>query len=772
MTGPDQLLAKSVVGGREPVTLEAHLTDTARAAQAIFRRGSRLFDRWCEFFGVMAEDCTRFETTLEIACLLHDVGKANADFLLAVQSPGHAQTIRHEHLSALLMSVAEVRQWLEQGRDVDVDVVTAALLSHHFKASDRGEHAWCQPSHGGKSSVRLYLNHSEVRRTLDRVAKTAGLEPAPAMAYAAWGNVAPWLDAHKAGRSAAAAFQRDLRTNPRRRALHLAVKTSLICADAASSALVREGHPIEEWIASALHADAIAPNDIEQAILRPRREAVARRGREFRYHRFQDLAAEQPARALLLAACGAGKTIAAWRWLSSTAQRRSFGSVLFLYPTRGTATEGFRDYVGWAPEAESALVHGTSAYELDRILDNPPESLAGKRPGVSEADARLFALGLWSKRYFSATVDQFLAFLEHGYASTCLLPRLVDSAVVIDEVHSFDRRLFDNLVAFLRHFDVPVLCMTATLPPLRRQELVAAGLEVFPQPEHRAELSDLEASESHPRYNVRLVPTEDAAFEAACDAAKQGKRVLWVANTVARCQARSRAFETALGRAPITYHSRFRLEDRQRRHGETVSAFQSSGSAIAVTTQVCEMSLDLDAHVLVTELAPATSLVQRFGRANRHARPGDSTRAEVIVFDPGSHLPYEKDEIAAGRSFVAQVAGNGVSQRTLAEALDRHSTREALADGTARLLDSGYFALPGSLRGEDGDLRAAVLDSDVEQAIQRLRARRPIDALVVPAPRKVHLERTSVHDALPRFLGVVPGALYSPSLGLLTEITP
>jgi CRISPR-associated endonuclease/helicase Cas3 len=38
---------------------------------------------------------------------------------------------------------------------------------------------------------------------------------------------------------------------------------------------------------------------------------------------------------------------------------------------------------------------------------------------------------------------------------------------------------------------------------------------------------------------------------------------------------------------------------------------------IALTTQVCEMSLDLSAALLVSEFAPLTSLIQRMGRCNR-----------------------------------------------------------------------------------------------------------------------------------------------------------
>src|SRR5262249_10826966 len=192
----------------------------------------------------------------------------------------------------------------------------------------------------------------------------------------------------------------------------------------------------------------------------------------FRLRPFQEKAAEQGSRVLLLAACAAGKTIAAWKWAEAQARQHKIGRVIFLYPTRGTATEGFRDYVGWAPEAEGGLVHGTSRYELEAMRGNPDEDQPeSKYAKLIEDQDRLYALGLWSRRYFSATVDQFLGFIEHSYTGLCLLPALADSAVIIDEVHSFDKRMFDRLIAFLQNFDVPVLCMTATLPPVRRQQL-------------------------------------------------------------------------------------------------------------------------------------------------------------------------------------------------------------------------------------------------------------------------------------------------------------
>ena len=48
---------------------------------------------------------------------------------------------------------------------------------------------------------------------------------------------------------------------------------------------------------------------------------------------------------------------------------------------------------------------------------------------------------------------------------------------------------------------------------------------------------------------------------------------------------------------------------------------------IVVATQVVEAGVDISARTLVTELAPWSSLVQRFGRVARYeeARPGRSS---------------------------------------------------------------------------------------------------------------------------------------------------
>ncbi len=172
----EKLLAKSPRNGRE-LSLEQHLRDTEDAAWRIFRLDGRWGQNWCRFFKLNdAEAQERFLLNLRVAALFHDIGKANEDFHRAVTEKGFVtQTLRHEHLSALLLCLPEVRQWLAQNSLLDADVITAAVLSHHLKAAESGEEnkargwKWCHPR-GRSNSVQLYLQHVEVQATLDRIA--------------------------------------------------------------------------------------------------------------------------------------------------------------------------------------------------------------------------------------------------------------------------------------------------------------------------------------------------------------------------------------------------------------------------------------------------------------------------------------------------------------------------------------------------------------------------------------------------------------------------
>lgn len=777
---PDMLLAKSKRGDIV-VSLQRHLLETEQTSKEIFCLDKRWGRSWCRFFKLSTKNQQeKFLLNLRVAALFHDMGKANEEFYLAVSSPNRfAQTLRHEHISALLLHLPAIKQWISANPMLDFDVICAAVLSHHIKAARDGDKwRWCQPKHS--KILRLYLQHPEVKFILEEIAKVANLStPVPNLPTNSWSEQAPWQQAYLQGITSANKLKFSIAKDLDRCSLLLAVKAGLIVADSASSGLVRENHKITDWINDVVHTKSIAETDIDNAILTPRILQIEKnKNKPFKYQSFQEKAATLGPRALLLAACGAGKTLAAWKWAEAQTKdsQQEIGKVIFLYPTKGTATEGFRDYVSWAPETEASLVHSSSRYELEAIMKNPNEEELNKNLKdfrLSEAEQRLFALGLWSRRYFSATVDQFLSFIEHGYTSLCLLPVLADAAVIIDEVHSFDRRMFDNLVNFLKRFDVPVLCMTATLSPARQKELLDIGLRLYPNEGERLEFTDLADKEQHPRYNHETLANQEKALEKAVSAYKTGKRVLWVVNTIARCQQIAKQLEDKLKQEVLIYHSRYKLKDRQTIHASTVKAFQQQKDpVIAVTTQVCEMSLDLDADVLITEIAPVSSLVQRFGRANRHLARGQDFRAQLYSYLPESHLPYSKEEIQTALKFIQSLGSTNISQALMATKLEEFSLIEPKADETARFLSGGYFATPGNLRDIDDFTFTSILNDDLDELDRKLKEKRPYDELLISVPKKYadkDGKSNSRPDWLPKYLAIAPSNHYCPRFGFMEK---
>ncbi len=740
-------------------TLAGHSQLTVEAFRTMFGtegNPSRLCQEWLRFFKIK-DASDEFLRTMPAICLLHDIGKANSGFQDAIKNRG-SQVIRHEHLSGLLLMLPEIQQLLEQCR-LDVYLVVTAIIGHHLKADHDG---FGEPMSPDAKVFRVYS--SEAGDLLAIMGQRLGVQTPRVTIPDVWsfGGGPGCFDLTNSiskVKQDLHQFRRKLDGNTAEHHLLMAMRAALIVADSAASGLVREGHNIQEWISAAFSSDDILDGKaIETKVIEPRVTEVTRQRGDFQWKPFQSASEQLPERALMLASCGSGKTLAAWRWIKARTAKRPVARVIFLYPTRGTATEGFRDYVSWAPEADAALVHGTSAFELDGMFE---DARSGKDFTTED---RLFALGYWQRRVFSATVDQFLGFMQHVYRSTCLMPLLADSVVVIDEVHSFDKSLFSSLKRFLKDFDVPVLCMTASLTKARRCDLKDCGLTIFP--ESPDQFPDLQLEAEMSRYQIRRLENEEGAREIALNALKKGRRVLWVVNTVPRCQRLARELTV------MCYHSRFRLEDRKRHHNKVVAAFQPEKDAIlAVTTQVCEMSLDLDADVLITETAPITSLIQRMGRCNRHARPGQNKLGEVYFYTPENEKPYAKDELSGTTGFVKEVTGKETSQAELEDLLEKYGPAEVEVERYAAFLESGPWAMAREeqLRNEHEFTVQAILDADIGRYLQMRLEHQPIDGLIVPIPRYFQ----AITDSRVKNLRVAPATHYSPDYGFLDqEITP
>jgi CRISPR-associated endonuclease/helicase Cas3 len=153
-------------------------------------------------------------------------------------------------------------------------------------------------------------------------------------------------------------------------------------------------------------------------------------------------------------------------------------------------------------------------------------------------------------------------------------------------------------------------------------------------------------------------------------------------------------------------HSRFRTGERT----ELVQRIsEPSGEAghIVVATQVIEAGIDLNAAVLVTEVAPWPSVVQRAGRCNRTGRV---EAAALWWLPPTGPSPYPEADVKAAAAELEVLEGIAVTGEDLL-ARDVPVTEQPVA--VLRRADLvGLFDTAPDLSGADLDIAPYVRDTD------------------------------------------------------------
>jgi len=681
--GPDRLLAKSARAGGHPAraqTIRKHTAEVIRAADRLVEVTGKAqlralgLDPDAPATGTGAASWfERFRREVKVAALLHDPGKANDHFQGMIRGDRDLpQGLRHEVVSFLIARLPEVRAWVGPALVAphSIELVLWAIAGHHRKfPPDAAE--------GRGAVLHVDLAHPDFAATLALGTRDLGLGEPPvfppdhALAAIRLTRLGGVFGELRRARQEAEELMRALPDEERR--YLAALKACLICADVAGSIGKRGAESMADWIPAAF---ARVPSAGELRAVVDARLAGAR------LRPFQDEVAGRTERVVFVrAGCGSGKTLAAYLWASRRAPGRR---LFFCYPTTGTATEGYRDYLK-DPSLDAELIHGRADVDREVLAelarsgvegdfdhlglgdDEPGRDEVGGRRGRpgGAADDSAGALEQWSTPLVSCTVDTVLGLVQNNRRGLYAWPSIAGSACIFDEIHAYDEKLFAALLRFLADVPgVPCLLMTASLPEDRlrrlRRTLEAAGQALDPVPGP----PDLEAV---PRYRREPCPSRTEAWERVRRACTNGHKVLWVVNTVGAALALADDAAAASLEA-ILYHSRFRYRDRVLRHKEVIDAFAGPEGmqALAITTQVAELSLDLSADLLVTELAPIPALIQRLGRLNRRAQPDGSTGTRpFIILAPEGHLPYEAGQLAEAQRWLEDLGGGELGQADL-----------------------------------------------------------------------------------------------------------
>ncbi|MFC9261299.1 CRISPR-associated helicase Cas3' [Streptomyces hydrogenans] len=344
---------------------------------------------------------------------------------------------------------------------------------------------------------------------------------------------------------------------------------------------------------------------------------------------------------------------------------------------------------------EDDELYGIAAGQAERY--GPVEWFLGRKRGLLCS----FAVGTVDQLLFAATRTRHVMLRFAGLAG---------KVVIIDEVHAADVYMQQFLVEALRWLGqagVPVVLLSATLPPAQRRALVEAYVSgqsrpgdpvvvKVPEPggypsvtgayvqDGRVEVACRSTASWRESYPVALEWLPDVSDGGGAVAERTAREVagggvaLVVLNTVDRAQGVFQALDERFPGEVHLLHGRLCTAHRADRTAVCLERLGPAAGAarpgrmIVVATQLAEQSFDIDADVLLTDLAPIDLLLQRIGRLHRHegtARPAVLAMPRVVVTGvaPGEGVPalHGGSEAVYGRFRLLRTAA--VIERTLAE---------------------------------------------------------------------------------------------------------
>ena len=258
------------------------------------------------------------------------------------------------------------------------------------------------------------------------------------------------------------------------------------------------------------------------------------------------------------------------------------------------------------------------------------------------------------------TIDQAMLSVTKAKYGVLRLLGLSNKVLVIDEIHSYDvymGEFIQLLLQWCRALEIPVVMLSATLPPKLKAKLLAPyttqplsgdyPLITAVCEDGTVEERPIEKTVKNMTVSVELLPILQDAGEIARKAAElteQGGCVCVLMNTVRQAQNVYTALKDCFEGELMLFHAQFPAEQRKKIEQKCIAKFGKDKSnrprrAILVATQVVEQSLDVDFDAMLTAVAPIDLVLQRMGRIFRHddtSRPDHlQSPAQFILIPDG-----------------------------------------------------------------------------------------------------------------------------------------
>ncbi|MER6010190.1 CRISPR-associated helicase Cas3' [Streptomyces bluensis] len=491
---------------------------------------------------------------------------------------------------------------------------------------------------------------------------------------------------------------------------------------------------------------------------------------------------------------GEGKTKAALAAAEVLAARFGFDGVFLAMPTQATCDPMYDEILEWVAEFDPVLreqvglLHGKHRFnrrwkDIWDPSEGDPDDLYGSvdeddeygmGPTTMAEERRGPALWFLGKRrgllsgFAVGTIDQLLYAATRTRHVMLRFAGLAGKVVIVDEVHAADvymRQFLTEALRWLGQAGVPVILLSATLPPSQRQDLVDAYLsgtlgrsdvhEEVPEPVGypcvtAASVKDGEPVVRSPEKQVASwrasLPVElswlpDVSDDGAAvaDAVREelvdGGVALVILNSVDRAQSVYLRLRKTIDGEVHLLHGRLCAAHRAERTTDCLAKLGPAAGPkrprrmVVVATQLAEQSFDADADILITDLAPVDLLLQRIGRLHRHAgttRPDRMHTPRVLITGvsrdgrkptprllPASEAIYGAFPLLRAAALIRRAAGDVPAART-----DETSGTWSVPADVPRLVAEAYGdtdICPDTWRAAEEEARQQAAAKDIKR---------------------------------------------------------
>ena len=359
-----------------------------------------------------------------------------------------------------------------------------------------------------------------------------------------------------------------------------------------------------------------------------------------------------PALVIIEAPMGEGKTEAALYLEHFLETSNNLQGAYIALPTQATANQMFQRVIKYLSNVKNGLrvnlhlLHGKAVINKDyeMLKTNSMVNEDGYSSIVADSWFTFRKRGLISP-FGVGTIDQTLLSvfpIRHFFVR---LFGLTGKVIILDEIHSYDiymSTVLEHLLKWLKLLGSTVILLSATLPSLKRKQLIATysqnrvtSIPTIKYPriticnDSDIKVFNFETSLQKKGNNSVLMNwiDEDLILQKIKPLLINGGRIAIICNKVKRAQ------ELYLTLKPLKeqeididlLHSRFPFFQRRNKENDLIKKYGMRNGIdkhpkVLVSTQIIEQSLDLDFDLMISDLAPIDLIFQRMGRLHRHER--------------------------------------------------------------------------------------------------------------------------------------------------------